>query len=148
MRRELNISQIERIQKIYERIVSLDKSINDLEKLAALVSEKRTEINVSLSVKDTEAAKKEATKVKFDDDGSIIKSGETTGGMFASFAERYMMVYNPTSEKTDENSHTLSISWPIPDKTAFRLMGMLMQEKKQEREHLLNQLQSYGFKTN
>jgi hypothetical protein len=143
MAKELNINQIEKIKKIYERVKSLDENIGELEKLAILVSDKQTEINVTLSVKDMGAMKKETTKVKFDEDGSIVTGGRISG-------LSWILDWNDrTCKKEDEeetDKYTSSISWAVSDKSAFRLMGMLMQEKKQERDILLKKLQSYGFK--
>lgn len=146
MEKQLKVKTIERIKAIYDSVKTLDGEIIELEKLGLLIADKKTEIKLNLSVNDLEAEKKEKSKAIFDEDGSLISGPRPDYGIHPLLGIPMPMMFRTDSFKNiAQASDAPSIYWQIPDKTAPMILGVLLSQKQEERNNLLESLKKYGF---
>ena len=131
----MELRDVEKLKHAYERIRVLDGEIVEIEKMAMLISEKRTEIAMSFIVTDLDDKVKK--KLRFDEDGSIVQEGRT-GGLFD-----FMMPSTPKEEHSSDTVLRASIS----DTIALRLLGELYASKDAERKEILKYFRELEVKS-
>jgi hypothetical protein len=136
----MKLSEVEKLKDAYDRVRKLDGEILSIEKLALMVSEKRTEIKMSVTVDDLD--EKAKGRVRFDEDGSIM--GESSP---MRWSLTQMLAYaSPTTPDPEASKTTTSIQFVIPDSLALRLLGELYASKDAERKEILKYFREIGVK--
>ena len=117
---------IEKVKLLVDRLKDIDNNINTLNKLAndCLTEKCKTSI-----VLNCEKPKKE--KAEIDIDGYSI---------FQGMLSKYSMSY--------EDNEQLGVSFKLSDINFLEIIGLLLCNKKQERDSILLQLSKLGLKTN
>ncbi len=134
----MKLSQLEKATIIYYDIQNLDAEILELDKIAAVVAN-GAQIVLRMDV-DSLNKKKEEDKVKFDQDGSLVLPGiPQRFGTIHGLMYSYDPFRQPQPDKPD---HTLTS--PLSENYALRILGILLCEKHHRREVLLGRLAKLG----
>jgi hypothetical protein len=143
--KEVTLRSLEKANKILENVKELDRLIIQLERLAMILSNKKSSVKITLTVDDLE---KEIKEPVIDEDGSMIIRG--TDNLLKYLREQHerMMfrtVYGSCSTPPIIK-HDESLTQTITDTAGLGILGVLLGEYQSQRTQYLNQLQKLGFK--
>jgi hypothetical protein len=95
-----------------------------------------------LKVEDIGKKKEDEEKVSFDADGSLVKGEQNTmRGLYHSIIMPLSWGCSSTPEKK-ENEHLYKTE--LSEMGTMQILGILLYEKQQQRQVLIQKLQSYG----
>ena len=114
----MNIRELERATKIFEKIKDIDKQINELDKFAISVVNGNVKCNLLLSVEDL----------------SQQEIDETIENL--SFESMFM----PMLAK--KNRVTKELKSEITENYALKILAIFLNDKKEQRQKLVNKLES------
>ena len=143
----MNLKKLEKATKILEKIKVLDAEIIQIDKFAILVASGETKINIDLKCENHRKKEDEANKVKFDEDGSIVRSshdGDATqyyfpnGAFFSGFLQQLKL---PSNEPKNETS----IKQELSDTATLSILGVILCEKQEARRKLIESIKQMGF---
>lgn len=134
----MDLKELEKAQKLYARIKELDAEIIGVEKLANLVSSKKTSIKLSLIIEDLEKIK-DTDKVIIDGDGSLSIGMDFTG-MFRFFQPS--VLGNPKAVKDNNNAFESDLT----DTVCMGVLGVILQSKIEARALAIKALNRIGVK--
>jgi hypothetical protein len=134
----MKLTQLEKAQKLYDRVKELDKEIMEIEKTAELIATKKTEIKLSLKVSDLEPKKHEKEPI-LDADGSLINNK-------GSQVSPWRLIYGTLAPKPEqEKEYASKIANTIPDNLALQLLGVLLADKSEARNLAIKALNKIGI---
>jgi hypothetical protein len=138
------LKQLEISQKVYNEFKALDAEILEIEKVAMLVANGDTEVNLSLNVKDT-SVKEPKSKVNFDEDGSLMKSGQLgfRVEMFNPF-EMYTKHLSGLSQLKEEKQPATTLKSKLSENMSLNILAVLLSIKMEERAKLIRKLNRFG----
>lgn len=134
----MDLKELDKAQRLYARIKELDAEIIGIEKLASLVSTKKTSIKLSLRIEDLEKVK-DSEKTIIDCDGSL-SLGYDSLGVF-----RFFMPSSLGSPK-EATKHDGSLESDLTDSVCLGVLGVLLQSKIEARELAIKSLNRMGVK--
>ena len=139
----MKIKQLEKATKVFEKIQKLDKEINELDKLALLIVNNKTDISFELKIENCND--NEATpQVEIDSDGSLsFKVDFDPRTSIVPWPLRFSRMDFGTISNTP-NKNTKSLKNKLTETPTLQILGVLLDEKQRERQSLLMQLKSYG----
>jgi len=137
---ELNV--ISKASKLMEKIKSIDSEIINIEKNAMIIMEKTTKTSIDILIDDIDKKEEEKKKVTIDDDGSLIIGDKpnTTGWGFS------FIPSISTPELKEEIQNKINIH--LTPTSIMQVFGIIIHEKNQQRNRLINQLEKLGFSIN
>jgi len=139
----MNINKLEKATKILEQIKAIDAEIIEIDKLAIIILNNETNIQLALNVENLTKAKEAKEKVTFDEDGSMSISeramDEYRNLYFPS--DRIKMMLNGMNPKTSDRN----FSQPLSDKLTLQILGVLLCEKNAIKDSLIKKLVGFGF---
>jgi len=146
----MNIQELERSQKIYAQIKTLNTEIIEIEKVAILIANGNAEVNLSLKVTDTTPKKDDKEKVEFDEDVSF-KSSLGSGLNFR------MGIINPwgTQESlfekmygkgaiSEEKESGTNLKACLSENLSLNVLAILLYDKQTRRDKLIRNLKRIG----
>lgn len=136
----MKLTQLEKAQKLYDRVKELDGEIIEIEKLAQLIADKKTEIKLTLKINDLEEKDKEKSKVAFDEDGSLIHGAYARSLMASMFTIR-LQGCDPEKEK----KYTDKFDCDISDRITLQVLGVLLADKLEARTLAIKALNKLGI---
>ncbi len=77
----MEIKKLSKAARLLDQIKALDNEIIELDKIALIVVNDRTEINLNLSVKNLTKEDEDKIRVSFDTDGSLTSGGHSMDGL-------------------------------------------------------------------
>lgn len=143
----MNIKQLEKSQKMYLEVKSLDAEIIEIEKIAILVVDGNAEVNLSLKVKDTTPKPKESDKAKFEEDGS--QRSTPSIGMGFDVRDPWSSLF-PKYFSDSVKNHTVSeqgcsvLRSELSDNLSLNVLAILLDDKLRKREKLIKSLNRIG----
>lgn len=133
----MEIKQLERAKNLYEDILQLDKELIELEKYANELVNEKSECKITLEFNKV----KEKSKVKFDEDGSIVFENDNN----SNYRGMFSLVWGGTSiTKNEEPKDTIKIEHNLV--LTIKLISVLMDEKQQKRRIFIERLSKLGIK--
>jgi hypothetical protein len=137
----MKLTQLEKAKKLHGRLLELDVEILEMEKVAELIANKKTEIKISLKVDDVETVEKEKNKVRIDADDSLdFGQSDFRKSMYS----MWMPFGGSCSDKPKKKEWTLKQDYTVPDNVALQVLGVLMAEKMHARELAIKALNKLG----
>jgi hypothetical protein len=134
---------IEKAAKIVERIKAIDGAIIQIDRMAIQITSNQLE-DISLCIKgiETKEAPEEEKKPILDGDGSLINQNQI------SFTPRTMGVtwyiengaFQVAPANSNSNKKEYKIEQPLKERLTLKLLSLLLVEKQEERELLINEL--------
>jgi hypothetical protein len=141
----MNVKQLQKASRILEKIKMLDEEIIQIDKQALLIANGEVKIELSLKVKDLAKERKEAEKVQFDEDGSLIQGGGFYEMMRRSMGSGIMPAYQISFGGSDLKNEVKAESFEtITERAALQILGVLLGEKQSKRLELISQLGKVG----
>jgi hypothetical protein len=136
----VNIKKLDKANKIYQQIKELDKEIIEIDKHAMLIANGEVKLSLTLNIDDLKKKEKEESKVKFDEDGSIVVNDGVV-----SLSWSTMFIGLPTNVTEDKNKHTTTFNTQVIENEALQILGVLLYVRQQKREQLLDRLHKMGI---
>jgi hypothetical protein len=137
----MNLKQLQKAQKLYDRIKELDAEIIEVEKVAQYLADKKTSVKFSVKVTDIEKIK-EKDKVSLDADGSLIYGQrspmDTYKFMFSPFG---LPSCTPEKKEAPDASYKCDIS----DSVCLGVLGVVLASKMEARELAMKALNKIGI---
>jgi hypothetical protein len=141
----MNVKQLQKASRILEKIKMLDEEIIQIDKQALLIANGEVKIELSLKVKDLAKERKEAEKVQFDEDGSLIQGGGFYEMMRRSMGSGIMPAYQISFGGSDPKNEVKAESFEtITERASLQILGVLLGEKQSKRLELISQLEKVG----
>lgn len=140
----MEIGKMEKALKVYEKIQSLDAEIIGLEKLAMQLANDETEVSLDFKVLNV-TEKDENSKVEFDEDGSIVTPKSHERSIHDIIRMSYLTPFT-TGIISDKKDQTKIFSHSISTTNALKILGILLGDKIEKRQKLLNKLSNMGVK--
>jgi hypothetical protein len=139
----MNINKLEKATKILEKIKLIDAEIIEIDKLAHIILNNETNIQLAINVENLTKAKEAKEKVSFDEDGSMTIEDKAIDAFRNSFypADRFKIYMDGVrTKKSDRN-----FSQPLSDKLTLQILGVLLCEKNAIKDSLMKKLVGFGF---
>ena len=145
----MNIKQLERSQKIYSELKSLDAEIIEIEKIALLLVDGNAEVKLNLSVKDTTP---KPEKIEIDEEGDIkpVQSGGLSFSILGSSMDMFQRIYGTpgystlgTTSQVTKDTGDMS-SYDISESLSLNILAILLNEKLDKRTKLIKSLNRIG----
>jgi len=146
----LELKNIEAANKLFEQLKSVDAAITAINKLAKKVVNSETTSLLRLTVIDERKKNDEASKVSFEEDGSLINPieeilrrqlSQSFRLNFGGFMGGFDMASKGSQDKNvEELSHNLT------EGETMALLQMLLHIKNKTRNAIIEQLKSLGFR--
>jgi hypothetical protein len=134
----MKLKELEKATGMLQDIKILDNEIIEIEKMAMLIANNDTESMFTLQVWDKDKEHEEKNKVSFDEDGSLQSRG--------SFADYLMSGMLPfVAPKFDKNEHVSTIKYDLSVNASMQILGVLLWEKQNKRQSLIQKLNKYGI---
>lgn len=139
----MKIKQLEKATKVFEKIQKLDKEINELDKLALLIVNNKTDISFELKIENCND-NETTPQVEIDSDGSLsFKVDFDPRTSVVPWPLRFTRMDFGAISNTP-NKNTKSLKNKLTETPTLQILGVLLGEKQRERQSLLMQLKSYG----
>ena len=139
----MNIKKLEKATKIFEQIKVLDAQIIEIDRFAMLVANGEIKSSFELKVEDIGKKKEDEEKVSFDADGSLIKGDSIPEYSFRiNWGSIIPCGLTGSSDKKNKNEHLYKTE--LSENGTMQILGILLYEKQQQRQALIQKLQSYG----
>ena len=138
----MKLNNLEKAAKILTKIKSIDAEIIQIEKRAMLVAD--SEVLCSFEMNFEKKDNPKEPKVIFDEDGSIIIQRNEDPhpiNMSSIFMNPFMGGFKSRNDEENENI----LKYIISPNVALQVLGVLLYEKKRQREILLNKMKSLGI---
>ena len=138
---DMSIKQIDRAYKSVKKIKVLDKEIIAIDAFALSLIDGN--MKTSFSIK---GFKPKEAKVRIDEDGDLIMPkneidhSEDSKNSFFAFAQ-LMHRREPIKKITPDHR----LKFEISDETTLQMLGVLLSEKQNKREKLIQELKQTGF---
>lgn len=149
----MTIDQINKINKILEKLTRVDSRITEIENAAKIVVEGTVNSKMALKIKAN--IKQEEEKKIFDEDGSLkIK----TISDFSDMLQRRFQLppshplfanWSPLDSSnilSEKSKYDIELEPNITDSTTLKILGILLQEAMDEKIRLQNKLNRLGVK--
>lgn len=143
----MNIKQLAKAQKIYSHIHQLDKQIIELHKVAQAINNGLSTLDISLNISDISSINVD-NAFKEEDDGV---------GMFQQEFRKHFLRFpilgpwegsligrNDFMSKDDDKRQVIKTD--LSDVLSFKILSVLIQDKEEKRQLLINSLKSLGVK--
>lgn len=135
----MEISKMDSVLKIYQKIKDLDDEIIGLEKIGLQLVNDSTEVCFDLKINNhTEKEKEDALQKKDEYSTENIFDQLMRGSMMT--YSSYLNGANKTNSNEKVYSHKISVY------TALSICGILLKDKQYKREELVNKLSEFGVK--
>lgn len=137
----MNLKELQKAQKLYDRIKELDAEIIEVEKVAQYVADKKASVKFSIKVTDTEKVK-DKDKVSLDADGSLVYGQRSP-------LDAYKFMFSPfglpscTPEKKE--SPDASYKCDVSESVCLGVLGVVLASKMEARELAMKALKKIGI---
>ena len=142
----MEVKTLEKAYKILEKVKTLDNEIIKIDKVAGIIiSQANGKSNSSFELRVKDYSKENSKDSILDEDGSL-KTGSLSHEMenpFSWLSKSFFPLIQTKEE--EEDKHTYSLNYQLSESATLKILSVLLNEKKQEREALLVKLQKFGF---
>lgn len=139
----MKLTQLEKAQKLYARVKELDGEIIEVEKLAQLISSKKTSIKLSLKVNDLEKVN-DSDKVTLDEDGSLKYGSEASSMASRMFGLWMPSPFGSCTDIAKKDAPDSQFKSEISDSVCLGILGVLLASKMEARELAIKALNKIG----
>ena len=140
----MNINKLEKATKILEQIKVIDAEIIEIDKLAIIILNNETNIQLALNVENLTKAKEAKEKVSFDEDGSMSILRSAMDEYRNTFLPLNMLKYSGV-DYAKPKFRDRNFSQPLSDKLTLQILGVLLCEKNAIKDGLIKKLVGFGF---
>lgn len=130
----MELSKMDKVFRAYEEIKLLDAEIIELDKVAMQLANDDTEVSLDFKL-TTFTEKKEETSVSLESIYDSYKTSLFNGLWFQA---------NSTTPENNKNNRVFSHS--ISTTNSLKILGILLSDKMEKRQKLLNKLSKFGVK--
>lgn len=136
----MELKSIKQANKILQKIESLTSEIIQIDKFANELLQGSKDFKINLSFNST--IEKRKKKLKLDEDGSIMNNHSADADRYSI---RFFYDFSKYAGVKTENKSETSLSMDVTEKILLQSVGLLIQNKTDEREKEIAKLQRLGF---
>lgn len=136
----MKLTQLEKAKKLHDRLTELAGEIEQLQKTAVLIANKKSEIKFSLKVTDKEKVS-DKNKVTIDADGFMKRGGCSDHSTFSGLWGFIDPTRKASSQKKVYDAEVKEI---IPDNVALQVLGVILAGKIEAKELAEKALKKLG----
>ncbi|WP_231489871.1 hypothetical protein [Pedobacter sp. Leaf170] len=148
----MNITQLEKSQKIYNDIKTLDAEIIELDKVAHIIANGNATVNLSISVIDNTLKESKDKESILDEDGSLKSDFGSLSSGRISFNPFDEIIRSATSSWPSMSSfapkvasaNSTNLETKLNDNLSLNVLAILLYEKQERRKKLIKQLNRIG----
>ena len=140
----MELKKLNKASKIFDRIKELDKEIIELDKLAIVAINDKTEIKLNLTIENITKKENDENKVSFDEDGSLVfgRSVGRISGLYGFWEQRM----NELSSEIKQPKNTTELKNKLNSRDFLLVIKVLLESKNEERNSLFKQLSDLGVR--
>lgn len=143
----MEVKTLEKAYKILEKVKALDNEIIKIDKVAGIViSQANGKSNSSFELKVKDYSKENSKDSILDEDGSL-KTGALSHEIESPFSwlSKSMLLPHLQTKEEKVDKNTYSLNYQLSETATLKILSVLLNEKRQEREDLIVKLQKFGF---